>query len=82
MQSFRPENEDVPEEAPSTQVNEDFNRALNIEPFDGFEINGGDFGGPLLQIRFDYGTAALADAQTWIGGMKHRYFYPYEGIIN
>lgn len=72
---------DAPEEAPATEVDEDFSRDLGIEPFDGFEINGADGNGPLVQFRFDYGTAALGHPDTWIGGMKKRYFYQYQGVI-
>lgn len=82
MQSLRSETGHTAEEAPSTLVDEDFSRPLSIEPFDGFEINGGDFGAPLVQMSFNFGTAATADPQSWIGGMKRRYFYQYEGVIN
>ncbi len=82
MLNSRPSSGDTPEEAPSTYVNEDFSRSLNIEPFDGYEINGGDFGGPLVQVRSEYGTAAVSDPDSWIGGMKKRYFYPYQGLVN
>ncbi len=70
----------TPDEAPDIHVKLDFSVPTNIEPFDFFEVKGnGALGGPLVQIKFDPGSADLSE--TWYVGMARRILYPYEGSV-
>jgi len=70
---------DVPDWINLTDVNPDFTTRTEIEPFDGFEIQGGSFGDPLVTMAF--GVEVNSVAGTWFMGMAKRVFYPYYGVL-
>ncbi len=69
----------TPDDVPLSDVNPDFSTATEIEPFDGYEIQGGSFGDPLVTMA--YGVEGNSVAGTWILGMAKRVFYPYYGVL-